>query len=56
MGEEIDGVEEEEIIGALGNGNSDEYIELKNKKGKKIRVRINRIDPETTVDNGDVEI
>ena len=56
MGEEIDGVEEEEIIGALESGNSEEYVELKNKKGKKVKIRVERIDPETVVDNGDVEV
>ncbi|MCX6741832.1 MAG: hypothetical protein NTX24_01490 [Candidatus Pacearchaeota archaeon] len=56
MGEAIDGLEEEEILEALEGGNPEEYVELKNKKGKKIKVRIERIDPATTVDNGDIEI
>jgi len=56
MGEEIDGMEEEEILGALEGIDSGEDVEIKNKKGKKVKIRIDRIDPETVVDNGDVQV
>lgn len=56
MGEEVDGMEEEEILEALGCGNPEEYVEIKNKKGKKVKIKVERIDPDTVVDDGDVEI
>lgn len=56
MGEQVDGMEEEELLDALKGTDPGEDIELKNKKGKKVRVKISRIDPETVVDDGDVEV
>jgi len=54
MSDEIAGVEEEEIIEALGDSGED--AEVKNKKGKKVKIKVTRIDPVTVVDDGDVEV
>jgi hypothetical protein len=55
MNDEIDGLDEEEILEALEGKDSGEYIEIKNKNGKKIKVRIEKIDPATTVDRDEEE-
>ena len=56
MGEQVDDMDEEEILKDLDDTAPGETIEVKSKKGKKVKIKIERIDPATVVDDGDVEV